>query len=77
MGNGVIENILILFMWNLKNSEMHTGDMAEEIARLNEKMRFRKPALCSYGPGRWGTRIDFLEYRLYGLRYQMQRSLLK
>lgn len=57
MGNGKLENIRdIIYIDIDKFDKMKTGEMAQEIRVLNEKMKEQGREYILIGPGRWGTR---------------------
>ncbi len=61
MGNGVIDDIYdIIYIEPEEFDNMFTGKMADEIARMNEKMLKENRRYVLIGPGRWGTRDKFL-----------------
>jgi hypothetical protein len=61
MGNGIIDNISdFIFLEPEKFNNMLTGEMAEEIERMNGKMLKENRHYVLMGPGRWGTRDRFL-----------------
>lgn len=61
LGNGEIEQIQDVIYINVdKFDKLKTIEMAEEIARLNTKMIKEDKQFILIGPGRWGTRDQFL-----------------
>lgn len=61
MGNGIAENITdFIYVMPEKFNNKLTNEMAEEIARMNEKMLQENRRYVLLGPGRWGTRDKFL-----------------
>lgn len=61
MGNGLIDNISdLIYVEPDKFDNLVTNQMADEIDRLNEKMREEKRQYVLIGPGRWGTKDKFL-----------------
>ena len=61
MGNGVISDISdIIYVEEKKFDNLHTAQMAEEIDRINEKMMKENCRYVLIGPGRWGTKDQFL-----------------
>jgi CheY-like chemotaxis protein len=61
MGNGVIGDITdLIFSEPEKFSGRHSNEMADEISRMNEKMMMEKRPYILLGPGRWGTRDQYL-----------------
>ena len=61
MGNGLIDNITDLIYVEPKEfNNLFTGQIAEEIDRINEKMIKENRRYVLIGPGRWGTKDKFL-----------------
>lgn len=61
LGNGEINKITdVIFVAPEKFSKMKTMEMASEIDALNKKMVKEKRKYILIGPGRWGTRDQFL-----------------
>jgi hypothetical protein len=61
MGNGIINDITdIIYVEPDKYNNLLTNEMAEEVARLNEKMLSQNRRYVLIGPGRWGTKDRFL-----------------
>jgi CheY-like chemotaxis protein len=61
MGNGLIENITdVVFSDPSGFSGKNTCDMAMEISSINEKLAREKRPYILVGPGRWGTRDQYL-----------------
>lgn len=61
MGNGVIENITdLVFAEPSEFSGRNSCEMVAEITRLNEKLSAEKRHYILIGPGRWGTRDQYL-----------------
>jgi hypothetical protein len=61
MGNGVINDITdLVYVEPEKFNNMLTNEMANEIDRINEKMRKENRRYVLIGPGRWGTKDRFL-----------------
>ncbi|HYX08130.1 MAG TPA: PEP/pyruvate-binding domain-containing protein [Bacteroidales bacterium] len=61
MGNGKIDDICdIIYIDKELFDKGHTRDMAEEIQMLNQKMIGEKRKYILIGPGRWGSRDNYL-----------------
>jgi CheY-like chemotaxis protein len=61
MGNGIIENITdVVFAEPEGFSGKNTCDMAMELRSINEKLVREKRPYILIGPGRWGTRDQYL-----------------
>jgi phosphoenolpyruvate synthase/pyruvate phosphate dikinase len=61
LGNGDIENIRdVIFIDTHKFDKMKTLEMVREIEHLNNKMIQQNKKYILIGPGRWGTRDQFL-----------------
>jgi hypothetical protein len=61
MGNGLIRNIKdVIYINREVFDKRHTEEMANEIARLNEKMMQQNKPYILIGPGRWGTRDKWI-----------------
>lgn len=61
MGNGKIENITdIIYADPEKFNKAETVKMAQELEKLNDKMRKEDRQYILIGPGRWGTRDRWL-----------------
>ncbi len=61
MGNGMIDNIYdVIYLDPEKFNKTNTVLMKAEIARLNEKMKKEDRDYILIGPGRWGSRDQFL-----------------
>ena len=61
MGNGVINDITdIVYLESGKFNNLLTGQMADEIERINEKMSGEERKYILIGPGRWGTRDRYI-----------------
>lgn len=61
MGNGIIEDIddiIIIDRERFKKAE--TREMADEVNKLNEKMKEQGRQYVLIGPGRWGTRDPWI-----------------
>jgi hypothetical protein len=61
LGNGIIENISdVIFVDNDKFDKLRTMEMVKEIEQLNNLMVKQNRKYVLIGPGRWGTRDQFL-----------------
>jgi hypothetical protein len=61
LGNGIIEHIKDVIYIDIHNfDKLKTMEMAKEINELNSMMVKRKRKYVLIGPGRWGTRDQFL-----------------
>jgi hypothetical protein len=61
MGNGVIDDITdFIYVDPAKFNNQLTGEMADEIDQINDKMINEDRKYVLLGPGRWGTRDRFL-----------------
>lgn len=61
MGNGIIDNIQdIIYASPESFRSIHSIEMAQEIAGINEKMALTDTPYILIGPGRWGTRDHVL-----------------
>jgi len=61
MGNGKIDNIHdVIFVDSAKFNKLKTLDMVTEIERLNQQMLREGKQYLLIGPGRWGTRDQFI-----------------
>jgi hypothetical protein len=61
MGNGLIRDIKdVIYINREAFDKRHTEEMANEVARLNEKMMQQNKPYILIGPGRWGTRDKWI-----------------
>ncbi len=61
MGNGLIRDIKdVIYINREVFDKRHTEEMANEIAKLNEKMMQQNKPYILIGPGRWGTRDKWI-----------------
>ncbi len=61
LGNGIIEDIYdVIYIDNEKFDKMKTIEMVKEIEQLNNIMIKQNRKYILIGPGRWGTRDQFL-----------------
>ncbi|MBN2484483.1 MAG: hypothetical protein JXB34_00780 [Bacteroidales bacterium] len=61
LGNGIVDNICdVIFIDNEKFDKLKTLDMIREIEHLNNIMIRQNKKYVLIGPGRWGTRDQFL-----------------
>jgi len=61
LGNGIISDISdVIFIDSAVFNKMRTLDMVVEIERLNKQMVKQKRKYVLIGPGRWGSRDQFL-----------------
>jgi hypothetical protein len=61
MGNGVIREIMdVIYVDIRKFDKSKTTQMAEEISKLNDKMKKLGRKYVLIGPGRWGTRDPWI-----------------
>ncbi|WP_282015152.1 PEP/pyruvate-binding domain-containing protein [Marinifilum flexuosum] len=60
MGNGKVNHIRdVIYMDLSKFDRTKTEEMAEEMEKLNQKMKEQDRQYVLFGPGRWGTRDKF------------------
>ncbi|GAB7088399.1 PEP/pyruvate-binding domain-containing protein [Marinifilum fragile] len=60
MGNGTVNHIRdVIYMDLSKFDRTKTEEMAEEMEKLNQKMKEQDRQYVLFGPGRWGTRDKF------------------
>lgn len=61
MGNGLIRDIKdVIYINREVFDKRYTEEMANEVARLNEKMMQKNKPYILIGPGRWGTRDKWI-----------------
>jgi hypothetical protein len=81
LGNGVIKSIKnIIYVPPKTFDSTKTIDIAEEIGKINEKLRFDNQPYILIGPGRWGTEDRFLGipvkwHQIAGVRVLIETAL--